>query len=81
MATRNLEFEEDIPFSEEDYDRAQARLDALIDPLAGAPDSDARLYRSIEAVVLGDEPRGVKESMVICMLEKLFLRFKSGFGN
>lgn len=74
------EEEDNEGYSDEDFARAQARLEAVLKPLQ-TDQSDRVLYHSIEAVVLGSEPKGVKESMVICMLETLFLRFASKFSN
>ena len=73
--------DENGSYTEEDLVRANARLEKVLKPLQENPESDSVLYHSIEEVVLGSEPSDVKESMVICMLEMLFLRFASKFSN
>lgn len=68
-------------FDNSDYERAQARLESLEDTLRSGADSDKILYRSLRAIVLGTESEELKEGMVVCLLERFFLRVKPSFRN
>lgn len=68
-------------YSDEDYDLAQARLEKIAEPLRAGAESDRVLYRSLEAIVLGTQPAEVKESMIVCLLERFFLRPRGPMRN
>ncbi len=68
-------------YEDADYERAQARLERLEKPLSADADSDHLLYTTLESIVLGTEPEELKESMVVCLLERFFLRVNSNTRN
>lgn len=70
-------------YEDDDYrfDQAQARLDQIEGKLGDDLESDHILYKSLEAILLGKEPEELKEGMVVCLLEKFFLRHKPGPFN
>lgn len=68
-------------YEDEDYERAQARLDRIAEPLRAGAESDHLLYQTLESIVLSSEDNEVKEGMVVCLLERFFLRVNSGSRN
>ncbi len=68
-------------YEEQDYVRAQARLDRIAEPLRSGAESDRVLYKSMEAIVLGTEPADLKEGMMVCLLERFFLRARGSMKN
>jgi hypothetical protein len=68
-------------YTDADFDLAQARLERIEEPLRCGAESDEILYRSLEAIFQGPEPAEIKEGMVICLLEKFFLRVRTPTCN
>jgi hypothetical protein len=70
-------------YTEEDYNlgKAQALLERVEETLAKNSECDRLLYQSLESIILSAEDEDTKESMVVCLLEKFFLRPKMDLGN